>query len=76
MWLRLRREDLIEPCGRIRDALETRIPQAAVIVDVHCAVSVTRLDDQLDRRTTPLRGGDRALDRIGRVGDAVDRGHL
>src|SRR3546814_12086769 len=50
-WLELARsEDLRQVIRRAFDALQVRITQAAVVVDVDGAVAVERLDQQPDRR--------------------------
>src|SRR3546814_14235148 len=55
------------------DALQVRITQAAVVVDVDGAVAVERLDQQPDRRLVVLRGLDRVLHHLLAVFDVVDR---
>src|SRR3546814_204150 len=73
-WLELARsEDLRQVIRRAFDALQVRITQAAVVVDVDGAVAVERLDQQPDRRLVVLRGLDRVLHHLLAVFDVVDR---
>src|SRR3546814_17145498 len=67
-----RREDLRQVVRRALDALQVRMAQAAVVVDVDGAVAVERLDQQPDRRLVVLRGLDRVLHHLLAVGDVVD----
>src|SRR3546814_16116160 len=67
-----RREDLRQVVRRALDALQVRMAQAAVVVDVDGAVAVERLDQQPDRPLVVLRGLDRVLHHLLDVGAGVD----
>src|SRR5690606_14113025 len=58
------------------DFFEARIAQAALIVDIDVAETVSRLDEQFDRLPVGLGSGDRIPDAVVRIGGAVYRDDL
>ena len=74
--MRARPEYRAEPVRGAGDAFEARIAQAVVIIDRDRPVLVLGLHQKLDRLARVLRLGDRAPQRLGAVGPAVDRDDL
>src|ERR1700761_783130 len=71
-----RRQDGIQSGRFCRVALQVRIAQALMIVDVCHDKTVRELDDQLDGFLGAARRAYRVLQDIGVVGDAVDGENL
>src|SRR5690606_25924861 len=69
-----RAADVAQPIRRAGNALQARVAQAVVVVEVDRAVAVAVLEQQTDRGVGPLGGGDGVAQFLGRGGEVVD-GH-